>query len=396
MSEEISAGDRIRNLENRIDELARKIDLEDARDVIDEIEQKVRELPNEIEKVRARGYQFRSFLEKQTSVMYDQWRSTAERAQETLEDKAQDLRRELREAERRVRELRNKYAPGAAGPKQGPSSNLGAEKKKPRTLGGLTQERGQEPERQSKPDGSLSSALSSKDDDLRGVVEDVERFVDDLESRIDEAEWEIRRQFDKLTSNVSQVNKHVREINWTMDQVQEAAFQFNAGESPVIIAKAEWLNNDDNPNGILYLTDQRLLFEQKEKKGGFLGLGGKKVQEVEWEVEVGDIQLAKSYNEGFFGRKDMIEMTLGGGAPFGQIIVEVKGDADNDWWIRQINRARTGDILKEKLGAEGEQFDDVDLSEVPTNCPNCSGMFPDIKQGQRELQCEFCGTVVRF
>ncbi|MBN1287377.1 MAG: hypothetical protein JXB47_18395 [Anaerolineae bacterium] len=442
MSEEISVGDQIAGLEERIRKLAGKLGLDEARGVINEIEQEVQRLPAEVERIRARGYQFRSFLENQVSVMHDQWRGIAERVQDELKTRSQELRRDLERVERDLRDLRSRYeTPGSAKPapkqtlagslgeaaKQKPAGALGAEKEKPRTLGDLPQTpaaRGQSGReqlggaRQSReaapehlPESPVRKSLESADSlgsalgdspasapggELPSAIAAVESAVSALEDRFDKAEWEVREHFETLSGNISKVRAHVREITWTMDQVQEATFQFSAGEAPVIIAKAEWKEDRDNPDGILYLTDRRLIFEQKEKKGGFLGIGAKKVQEIQWEVAVGDIEQAKSYNEGIFGRKDMIELTLGGSAPYSRIVVEVKGDADNDWWIRQINRARTGDILKEKLGGTGGQFDDVDLSAVPTNCPNCGGLFPDIKQGQRQLTCEFCGTVVRF
>ena len=65
-------------------------------------------------------------------------------------------------------------------------------------------------------------------------------------------------------------------INWYLDQRDEASFPFLAGEALFLAAKAEWVatgKGKDDPDGILYLTDQRLVFEQKEttgKKAGFV------------------------------------------------------------------------------------------------------------------------------
>ena len=57
----------------------------------------------------------------------------------------------------------------------------------------------------------------------------------------------------------------VEQLEWTLTQGDEAKFQLRAGEGVVIGAKATWLrSNEDHPEGVLYLTNQRVLFEQKQ------------------------------------------------------------------------------------------------------------------------------------
>ena len=84
-------------------------------------------------------------------------------------------------------------------------------------------------------------------------------------------------------------------------------------------AQAEWVatgKGGDDPDGIVYLTDQRLLFEQKEKTGKKLGLfGGKQTQELEWELPLNLIEKVQAENKGLFGGKDMLHFELGAGAP---------------------------------------------------------------------------------
>ncbi|MCZ7542212.1 MAG: hypothetical protein M5R40_01135 [Anaerolineae bacterium] len=202
--------------------------------------------------------------------------------------------------------------------------------------------------------------------------------------------------FDTLARNLDQTARMIDEINWTLNQAEEASFTFQPNESPVIAAEAQWhVQGGDSPEGVLYLTDQRLIFEQKEKKGGFLGIGGQKVQDIAWEMPVGYIENAKSYDEGFFGRKDMIDLALSASAPYGQLVVEVK-KGDNDWWLRQINRARTGTLANERVGSKTLGVDEVVLSEAPTTCPNCGGVLPEIVKGMTQLQCAYCSTVIRL
>ena len=82
----------------------------------------------------------------------------------------------------------------------------------------------------------------------------------------------------------------------------------------------------DDPDGILYLTDQRLVFEQKETTGKKLGLfGGKKDAGTRMGDSAPSDQGVKPENKGFLGGKDMLNFTLGSGAPYAAITVEVKG-----------------------------------------------------------------------
>ncbi len=393
---------RIEALADRIDELARNVRLGSLQREINDLEARLRDLPVDIERVRERGYQFRAFLERQAEVLKEQWQDLARDAEAEIDDQSRRLRRELEDLEDQLRDLRDRFQERrrgagkgakptpAAGTIKKPSKGKAKEKPSPKKLDSAP------PKKKASGSDKKPPPIKGASHDFRDIeddAQDLERKLDHLDDRLDDVESAIRRRFETLRENINRASKSIREANQTMDHAQEATFEFKMGEAPIVVAKAEWRNQDDNPNGILYLTDQRLIFEQKEKTGGFLGIGRKKVQEIGWEVAIPDIEKARAYDEGLLGRKDMVEVTAGGGAPFGQIVFEVK-DANNEEWIRKINRARTGDILKEKLGSEDEA--EIDLSEVPTQCPNCGGLLPEIMQGQKQLACEFCGTVIRF
>ena len=57
-------------------------------------------------------------------------------------------------------------------------------------------------------------------------------------------------------------------------------------------------------DGVLYLTDRRVLFEQKERTGAFLGLfGGRNQQALTWAVALTDIEDVRAEDRGIFGVK---------------------------------------------------------------------------------------------
>src|SRR5690606_10389450 len=100
----------------------------------------------------------------------------------------------------------------------------------------------------------------------------------------------------------------------------------NSGESVFIAAEAEWDDNRDKPDGYLFVTNQRVLFEQNEKTGKKFGMfGGSQTQQLLWETPLNAIEQITPEDKGLFGGKDLIHLKLGSGAPYAQIKLEVKG-----------------------------------------------------------------------
>ncbi|MFO8037629.1 MAG: hypothetical protein R6U57_13480, partial [Anaerolineales bacterium] len=58
-------------------------------------------------------------------------------------------------------------------------------------------------------------------------------------------------------------------LDWMLTELSEVSFELLATESGIMAVKAVWAKSGkqrkEDPKGVLYLTDQRLLFEQKEK-----------------------------------------------------------------------------------------------------------------------------------
>lgn len=98
------------------------------------------------------------------------------------------------------------------------------------------------------------------------AVEEFAQKVTQLESNITAATERIASLYSTLKDDVDDTNTQLTEINWICDQRDEASFPFLEGENIFLVATAEWRasgKGKDDPDGILYLTDQRLIFEQK-------------------------------------------------------------------------------------------------------------------------------------
>jgi hypothetical protein len=234
---------------------------------------------------------------------------------------------------------------------------------------------------------------------LKMILPTLKSGVDQLENRVQAAEGRVKALYSTLKQDVDSTMSQMREINWFCDLKDEASFEFLAGESVFLAAEAEWVatgKGKEDPDGILFLTDQRLVFEQKEKVGKKLGMfGGKEVHEVEWEIPLHQVESFEPDNKGMFGGKDMLHFTLGRGAPYPKITVEVKGSADNKFWVKQIQRMIHGDTDDERaIEPDAELIEKI--RNAPTACHVCGATVPKLVAGQNQVECAYCGAVIRI
>jgi hypothetical protein len=305
----------------------------------------ITELPASVAEVRQRGYAFRAYLEHKTEVLAEQWREIDGEVKTWIANEAVTLETELD----RVGAL------------------LAEAEKQPAGTG-----------RQQQAVDQFSSQLEI------------------LSERVQAAEKRIRALFDNLRRETNTTRSQVDEINWYLAQKDEASFSLLPGEALFIAAEAEWDDGRKKPNGILFLTDQRLIFEQKEKTGKTLGLfGGQQTQNVLWETALPTIEGVAAENKGLFGGKDMLNFTLGGDAPYRALTIEVKGGARCREWAQQINRMVRGDASDERAIEPDPELVEK-LRNAPTECEVCGAMLPQIMRGQVQVECRYCGMIVRL
>ncbi|MBI1257134.1 MAG: hypothetical protein GC204_06660 [Chloroflexi bacterium] len=335
-------------LRSRFDTLYTQASLPDLSSAMDTLSRDVARLPGEIAKVRSRGYAFASYLEHKAEVLEQNWNTLRADAQRAISDESQRLTSE-------THRLRYRIDTG-----EGLRGNLTA---------------------------------------LQAQLPDLERSVQMIETMRTTAESRIKAIFATLQTDTAQTLSQLQTINWYIDQKDEASFPFLAGEALFLAAKAEWVatgKGKDDPDGILYLTDQRLVFEQKETTGKKLGMfGGKKTQELEWEIPLHQITGVKPENKGFLGGKDMLNFTLGSGARYSAITVEVKGGVASKFWAAQIQRMIDGKTTDERaIQPDAETLEAI--KNAPTACLSCGGTLPMLVAGQRQVECPYCGSVIRI
>jgi hypothetical protein len=243
----------------------------------------------------------------------------------------------------------------------------------------------------------LISSLRTQPMSAPQQIPNVESIFQRLETKVSAAESRLQGMYSELEREINETNNQLTQVNWCLDQKDQASFPFLAGEALFLASEAEWeASKEDKPDGVLYITDQRLLFEQKEKVGKKLGMfGGKQVQQLKWEVPLNLVQDIQTEDKGFLGSKDILNFTLGSGAPYPKITVEVKSSGDSKFWASQIKRMISGEAASERAIQPDPQLLSA-LKAAPTQCPNCGGMMPQIVAGQMEAHCKYCGYVVRI
>ncbi|MAS33320.1 MAG: hypothetical protein CL610_04900 [Anaerolineaceae bacterium] len=332
----------VHQLRQKFDSCAESAGLSSINREISDISTRIETLGTEIQEVRSRGYAFRSYLENKAAVLKNHWSDIRQRVQEAADEEISSLRTEVKRAEFRFRRLNDSVA---------------------------------EPE-----------------------VAAAKEVLEELENKIDAAEKRIQDMYATLKNDMNATFSQLHEINWCLDQKDEASFDLLAGESLFLAAKAEWVasgNSKQDPDGIIFLTDQRLIFEQKETTGKRLGLfGGKKEQEVEWALPIHEIDDVSAENKGFLGGKDMLYLeTSSGKHP--RITVEVKGGVDCKFWQKQIQRMISGDTANERAIEPDPELIEQ-LRNAPTACHVCGGTLPRIVAGQLQVDCEYCGAIIRI
>lgn len=335
-----------KSLKRQFDDLKRRASLSHISNELASLTRTASGFPDEISKIRRRGYSFAAYLENKIQALSEKWEEAQRDTQRTMETENASLSGETRQAE-------------------------------------LLIQRGD----------------SADANTLPHLMPSIQNAVKEIEDKIKGAETRLKSIYDTIAKDIQQTVAQVAEINWYLEQKDEASFKFIAGESLFLACKAEWVatgKGKQDPDGILYLTDQRLLFEQKETTGKTLGLfGGKRTQELKWEIPLNQIESVLAENKGFFGGKDMLYFTLEAGAPFAKITVEVKGNAKCKFWAAQIQRMIAGETNDERaIKPDAEMLES--LRNTPTECNACGGTLPRLIANQREVSCNYCGTVIRL
>ena len=339
---------RLQQAQTSFATLESKAQLGDIYNAIGQFDAQLIELPLVLEALRGRGYLHSEQLEDRLEALEARWDDVRPRVEMTLRQHVARLDKQIDEVERRVHSLRP-------------------------------------------VDASLRTA---------------ESVLKSLEQRIGAAETAVSNLYTGMESDLHTVHADLNRITTMMDALAESnAIQLRPTEGPLLAVKSVWhQSGDDGPEGMIFLTDQRLLFEQREevvtkKRLGIFKSESETIQELRLEIEVADIDSVEDKEEGGFlgmGKDDILELGMSANAPLARARFHLKGQDSADW-AATIKRIQTGEIDGDRADEYVESLEEAQKTTLtfPSQCPNCFATVPAPPRGVLTTTCEFCNVVIK-
>ncbi len=330
------------------DQLAAKVKLTSVRDAYASLDADIAGLPLRVQKIRDRRYAFNRILESQAENFKLQWAQKRGSVLSHLNQESLSLQNLHRPLEMRVSALAS------------PTTNAAS---------------------------------------LQAVKNEIASY----KTRVSASERAVTEMFESLKNEVDQVQLQLSQIEKTLELGETASFGFLPTESLVRAVKAVWTRDQkedkEDPEGILFLTDQRLLFEQREevatKKVLFVTTERKKVQNLLWEVPVFSIAETRATKQGVFKNEDWLELELESGAFARSAVLHLDGQ-DCVLWQKMITQVKARELDADRAIAI-DQAAVEKVKAAPVVCPSCGGtLSKPVLRGMDTITCEFCGHIIKL
>ncbi len=256
-------------------------------------------------------------------------------------------------------------------------------------------------------DVSMSRATSNP----LALLSEAERRVDSYEEEVERSEKMVRGAFSSAKDKESGLSSELEAAKFALEKIDAASFKLEPEENVYIVARGEWLEGPDKPDGFFFLTDRRVIFEQNEEVAAakvlFITTKKEKVQKMLWAFPVGVLEEIKSEDRGGvfgMGAKELVLLKLAD-APHNMPLnntIHVKDGATNDVWNKAIMFVKSGQIENERFGVKAAPASAPAAAETkqtiqaPTVCPACGGKLPQAFKGMSQLTCEYCGMAVNI
>ncbi len=342
----------VSSLQSNVNSLQSKVRLNDARNALAEMDTNMSGLAQHVRDIRTRGYVFEKDLEEKANDFANRWSSLRVSAQQQIDMQANQLEPELRPIESQLAQI---------------------------------------------------NAWSNNPDIAQPLVQQAKASTSELESKVSAVESSISGLYSAFKNEAQQFTDHLKQIDWLQSQLSEASFQLLRSEGAIMAVNALWRKqgkpSGDDPQGVLFLTDQRILFEQKQevatKKILFIATEKKKVQQLLVNAPIAQVQNAQASKQGLMGHEDHIDITYGSGAPLHATHFHINGQ-DSNLWQGLVMRAKAHDFDAQRITPVAQEQADK-VKTAPSKCPYCGGAVTQpILRGMDSIKCEFCGSVIRL
>jgi len=341
----------VNSLKTKITSLQDGVRLTKSRDSIEDIQTTINNLGQRIVTLRSKGYVFEKSLELQSTDFARQWTVILPNVQQQINSQSAPLSASLRAIEVQLPRLTS----------------------------------------------SLNNPAAA-----RTILSNLQTSVTTLESNISSVERTITGMYDNLNNQVQKMVRHLNDIEWMLTQISEASFKFMPNEAGIMAVKSIWCKTGkeqkEDPQGVLFLSDQRLIFEQKEeiatKKILFIATEKQKIQNLLLDIPIALMEEIKTSKQGMLKNEDHLDLVFGTGAQVRSAHFHIWQDCSI--WQALINRAQTKDFDNDRAVAI-DQAEVEKVKSAPTQCARCRGKSDQvILKGIDSISCSFCGQVIRL
>ena len=345
ISEEINA------LQTRVNTLQGSVQLTSSREAVEQLQTTVNGMAQRILSLRTRGYVFEKDMESQAQAFVSSWGMLYPNLEAQINTESAALVNALRSIEMQMPQL---------------------------------------------------ASMAGNPVAARGLLATLQSAVGQVESKVTAAEQAIEGMYNQFNNQVYTATRHLEEVEYLLTQLAEASFQLLPTEAGIAAVKAAWCKTGKeqkgDPEGVLYLTDQRLIFEQKEeiatKKVLFVVTEKQKVQGLQLETPVVLVDKVETSKQGLLKNEDHIEVHFASGAPVQAAHFHIW--QDNAAWQALINRAKNKDFDQGRTVAVDQAAVEKGKA-APAQCPSCGGGITTVVlRGMDSIKCEYCGFVIRL
>jgi hypothetical protein len=345
VSEEINA------MQTRVNALQSSVQLTKSREAVEQIQTNVNGLAQRIASMRTRSYVFEKDMEGQAQSLMSSWTQLYPSLQTQINTQSAALVNSLGPIEMQMPQL---------------------------------------------------MAMAGNPAAARGLMARLQSAIGQEENKVSAAEQAIEGMYNQFNNQVSATTRHLDEIEYLLAQLAEASFQLLPTEAGIAAVKAAWCKTGKeqkgDPQGVLYLTDQRLIFEQKEeiatKKVLFVATEKQKVQGLQLEAPVALVDKVETSKQGLLKNEDHIEAHFLSGAAVQMAHFHIW--QDNTAWQVLINCAKNKDFDQGRAVALNQSAVDK-VKAAPAQCPSCGGNITTVVlRGMESIKCEYCGFVIRL
>lgn len=287
----------INELQARYEDLQNKVKLGDLRQQVSQAADQVKAVADTLTSVRGRGYTLDKGLDEGVSSLNGQWAQAQAAAVKQLDEQVPALAASLQPLESRM---------------------------------------------------LMMVAASTNPAVAQPMVAVVRTTLDAVEKRLKTLAESIAALLKAPAEQAKALEARLSTINDMLKLFAEATFKLQPGESPVAAERAAWFRHgdkkaDDDPDGFIFLTTRRLLFEQNEKvatkKFLFITTASETIHQLLLDVPLAQVGAITPRDMGFLGLGEHMEVAFeGASVPSAHFQL----GADNVKWQKMIEDAKAG------------------------------------------------------